>query len=124
MENFFWLGFVGAALAGIYALLQTKKVMSFPEGTDRMKEIAGSIREGAGAYLQRQYKTVLPVFIIVFVVLSAIAFATKGSMLSQFTPFAFLTGGIWSLLAGFIGMKIATHANSRTAQAASTVLNR
>ncbi len=124
MENFFWLGFVGAALAGIYALLQTKKVMSFPEGTDRMKEIAGSIREGAGAYLQRQYKTVLPVFIIVFVVLSAIAFATKGSMLSQFTPFAFLTGGIWSLLAGFIGMKIATHANSRTAQAASEGLNR
>ena len=124
MENFFWLGFVGAALAGIYALLETRKVMSFSEGTDRMKQIAGSIREGAGAYLQRQYKTVLPVFAVVFVILAAVAFASNGSMLSKFTPFAFLTGGIWSLLAGFIGMKIATHANSRTAQAASEGLNR
>ena len=124
MENYFWLGFVGAALAGIYALLQTRKVMSFSEGTDRMKEIAGSIREGAGAYLQRQYKTVLPVFAVVFVILAAVAFTSKGSLLSEFTPFAFLTGGIWSLLAGFIGMKIATHANSRTAQAASEGLNR
>ena len=124
MENFFWLGFVGAALAGIYALLQTRKVMSFSEGTDRMKQIAGSIREGAGAYLQRQYKTVLPVFAVVFAILAAVAFASGGSMLSKFTPFAFLTGGVWSLLAGFIGMKIATHANSRTAQAASEGLNR
>ena len=124
MENLFWIGFVGAALAGIYALLQTKKVMSFSEGTDRMKQIAGSIREGANAYLQRQYKTVLPVFAIVFVVLAVIAFVSNGAMLSQFTPFAFLTGGVWSLLAGFIGMKIATHANSRTAQAASEGLNR
>ena len=66
MENLFWIGFIGAALAGIYALLQTKKVMSFSEGTDKMKQIAGSIREGANAYLQRQYKTVLPVFAVIF----------------------------------------------------------
>ena len=124
MESLFWIGFVGAALAGIYALLQARKVMTFSEGTERMKQIAGAIREGANAYLQRQYKTVLPVFAAVFVILMVIAFASGGDMLSKFTPFAFLTGGVWSLLAGFIGMKIATHANSRTAQAASEGLNR
>ena len=124
MESLFWIGFVGAAMAGIYALIQAKKVMSFSEGTERMQQIAGAIREGANAYLQRQYKTVLPVFAAVFVILMAIAFASGGDMLSKFTPFAFLTGGVWSLLAGFIGMKIATHANSRTAQAASEGLNR
>ena len=124
METLFWIGFVGAALAGIYALLQARKVMTFSEGTERMKQIAGAIREGANAYLQRQYKTILPVFAVVFVLLSIIAFTSGGEMLSKFTPFAFLTGGIWSLLAGFIGMKIATHANARTAQAASEGLNR
>ncbi len=124
METLFWIGFVGAALAGLYALLQTRKVLSFSEGSEKMKKIAGSIREGANAYLQRQYKTVLPVFAVIFVILMVLAFASKGSLLSQFTPFAFLTGGVWSLLAGFIGMKIATHANARTAQAASEGLNR
>ena len=124
MEHLFWIGFIGAALAGIYALLQTKKVMSFSEGTERMKEIAGAIREGANAYLKRQYRTVLPVFAIVFVILALMAFLSGGTLLSTFTPFAFLTGGVWSLLAGFIGMKIATHANARTAQAASEGLNR
>ena len=124
MENLFWIGFIGAALAGVYALVQTKKVMSFSEGTSRMKQIASAIREGANAYLQRQYKTVLPVFAVIFVILAVMAFASGGSMLSKFTPFAFLTGGIWSLLAGFIGMKIATHSNARTAQAASEGLNR
>lgn len=124
MEKLFWIGFIGAVLAGVYALLQTKKVLSFSEGTDLMKKIAGSIREGANAYLRRQYKTVLPVFGVVFVILTVLAFASKGSLLSEFTPFAFLTGGIWSLLAGFIGMKIATHANARTAQASSEGLNR
>ena len=123
MEKLFWIGFIGAALAGLYALLQTKKVLSFTEGTDLMKKIAGSIREGANAYLRRQYKTVLPVFAVIFVILMVLAFASKGGLLSHFTPFAFLTGGIWSLLAGFIGMKIATHANARTAQAASEGLN-
>ena len=124
MESLFWIGFVGAAMAGIYALIQAKKVMSFSEGTERMKEIAGAIRSGAGAYLKRQYKTVLPVFAVIFVVLCVMAFASGGKMLSLFTPFAFLSGGLWSLLAGFIGMKIATHANSRTAQASSEGLNK
>ncbi len=124
METLFWIGFIGAALAGIYALLQAKRVKSFSEGTERMKKIASAIREGANAYLRRQYKTVLPVFAVIFVILMVLAFAFKGGLLSHFTPFAFLTGGIWSLLAGFIGMRIATHANARTAQAASEGLNR
>lgn len=65
------------------------------------------------------------VFLVVFIVLLAIAFGSNGSMLSKFTPFAFVTGGIWSMLAGFIGMKIATSSNARTgAQAASESLNR
>ncbi len=124
METLFWIGFIGAALAGLYALLQAKRVKSFSEGTERMKKIAAAIREGANAYLKRQYKTVLPVFAVIFVILMVLAFAFKGGLLSHFTPFAFLTGGIWSLLAGFIGMRIATHANARTAQAASEGLNR
>ena len=82
MTDLFWIGFVGAALAGIYALFQARKVMTFSEGTERMKQIAGAIREGANAYLQRQYKTVLPVFAAVFVILMVIAFASGGDMLS------------------------------------------
>ncbi|MBQ0134939.1 MAG: sodium/proton-translocating pyrophosphatase, partial [Clostridiales bacterium] len=123
MENLFWIGFVGALLALGFALIQAKKVLAFSEGSDRMKKIAAAIREGANAYLKRQYSTVLKVFAVVFVLLCAMAFATKGAMLSVYTPFAFLTGGIWSMLAGFIGMKIATNANARTAQAASESLN-
>ena len=124
MENLFWIGFVGAALALIFALIQRNKVMSFPEGNDKMVKIASSIREGANAYLKHQYTTVAKVFAIVFVILLVIAFAGGDNMLSKFTPFAFVTGGIWSMLAGFIGMKIATNSNARTAQAASESLNK
>ena len=98
--------------------------MSFSEGNDTMKKLAASIREGANAYLRSQYTTVAKVFVVVFVVLLIIAFATNGEMLSKFTPFAFLTGGIWSMLAGLIGMKIATNSNARTAFAASESLNK
>ena len=124
IENLFWLGFVGAALALVFALIQRNKVMAYSEGTDTMKKIAQSIRDGANAYLKHQYTTVAKVFVVVFIVLLIMAFATGGEMLSKFTPFAFLTGGIWSMLAGFIGMKIATNSNARTAQAASESLNR
>ncbi|WP_297717911.1 sodium-translocating pyrophosphatase [Intestinimonas sp.] len=123
-ENYFWIGIVGAVLAIAFAYVQSRKVMTFSEGTDTMKKIAASIREGANAYLRRQYTTVAKVFVVVFVVLLVIAFATNGEMLSKFTPFAFVTGGIWSMLAGFVGMKIATSSNARTAQAASESLNK
>ena len=124
MENLFWIGFVGAVVALVFALVQRNKVMKFSEGDEKMASIAASIREGANAYLRRQYTTVAKVFAVVFVILLVIAFASKGEMLSRVTPFAFLTGGIWSMLAGLIGMKIATNSNARTANAAHESLNR
>ncbi|MBR1780531.1 MAG: sodium/proton-translocating pyrophosphatase, partial [Oscillospiraceae bacterium] len=124
MENLFWIGFIGAIIAGVFAVIQAKNVLGFSEGTDKMKKIAASIREGANAYLKHQYTTVAKVFAIVFVILLIIAFASGGQMLSRVTPFAFVTGGFWSMLAGFIGMKIATNANALTAQAASESLNK
>jgi len=124
LDKLFWIGFVGAVVAGLFAVLQAKKVMGYSEGTEKMQKLAASIREGANAYLKRQYTTVLKVFAIVFVVLLVIAFASGGKMLSKFTPFAFVTGGIWSMLAGLVGMKIATSSNARTAQAASESLNK
>jgi len=124
MENMFWIGFLGALIAGLFAILQAKNVMTYSEGTDRMQKIAVSIREGANAYLKQQYSTVFKVFLVVFIILLAMAVGTGGKMLSKFTPFAFVTGGVFSMLAGFIGMKIATASNARTAQAASESLNK
>ncbi len=124
MENLFWIGFLGALVAGLFAVIQAKKVLSYSEGNEKMRKIAANIRSGANAYLKQQYTTVFKVFIVVFVILLVIAFATGGKMLSKFTPFAFVTGGIFSMLAGFIGMKIATNSNARTAQAASESLNK
>ena len=124
MENMFWIGFLGAVIAGLFAVTQAKKVMTYSEGTERMQKLAQAIREGANAYLKQQYTTVFKVFLVVFVVLLVIAFGSGGSMLSKFTPFAFITGGVFSMLAGFVGMKIATNSNARTAQAASESLNK
>ena len=124
MENLFWIGFVGALVAAVFAWTQAKRVLSYSEGTERMQKIAASIRAGANAYLKQQYTTVFKVFVVVFIILVVIAFASGGKMLSKFTPFAFLTGGVFSMLAGFIGMKIATSSNARTAQAASESLNK
>lgn len=124
MENLFWIGFIGALVAGLFAVVQAKKVLSYSEGSEKMRKIAANIRAGANAYLKQQYTTVFKVFIVVFAILLVIAFATGGKMLSKFTPFAFVTGGIFSMLAGFIGMKIATNSNARTAQAASESLNK
>ena len=124
MVKLILLGFVGAIAALGFASIQRQKVMRFSEGTPTMQKIASSIRSGANAYLKHQYATVSKVFLAVFAILLIMAFATEGRMLSRFTPFAFLTGGIFSLLAGFIGMKIATNSNARTTQAASESLNR
>ncbi len=124
MENLFWIGFLGAVVAGLFALTQAKKVMTYSEGTEKMQKIAANIRAGANAYLKQQYTTVFKVFVVVFLALLAMAFGTGGRMLSKFTPFAFVTGGVFSMLAGFIGMKIATNSNARTAQAASESLNK
>lgn len=98
----------------------TANIMKKDEGTDRMKEIAQAVREGASAYLNSQYKAVSIFFAAVFVILLGLAFLKN---VSFFVPFAFLTGGFCSGLAGFIGMKIATAASARTANACRSSLN-
>ena len=115
------LTFTGAILALIFALVTARTVVRFPEGTDLMKKISSSIRMGADAYLKRQYKIVLIFFGIMFVVLGIMAMA---ELLTPYVPFAFITGGFFSALSGFIGMKIATLANARTANACQHGLNR
>ena len=122
MDRLFWIGLVGAAVALLFAWLQSNRVRAFSEGNDTMKKIAAAIRQGANAYLKHQYATVSKVFFVVFLILLALA---RFHMLDNwFIPFAVLTGGIYSALAGFVGMKIATSANARTAQAASESLNK
>ena len=123
MEIFMIIAPIAAILALGYALIAAFGVKKAPEGTDKMKEIAASIRKGARAYLKRQYKTVGVFFAAVFVVLLVLAFVPGLELVSKFTPFAFLTGGIFSGLAGFVGMNIAVTANSRTACAAEKSLN-
>lgn len=98
-----------------------QNVKSKPEGTDKMKSIAEKIRHGAMAYLTRQYRTVAVFFAVLFVIFAVLA--AFGAM-SWLAPFAFITGGIFSALAGFVGMKIATYANSRTANGAREGLNK
>lgn len=112
---------IAALAALIYALFAALSVKKSAEGTDRMKSIAASIRRGASAYLKRQYKTVGIFFAIVFVVLLVLAFGF--GLVNKFTPFAFLTGGVFSGLSGFIGMSIAVSANVRTANASQKSLN-
>ena len=115
------LTFVGALLALLFALFTAKRVMKFSEGNDLMKKISASIRRGANAYLKRQYIVVGIFFGIVFALLGVLALI---GVLSPFVPFAFLTGGFFSALSGFIGMKIATFSNARTANACQEGLNR
>lgn len=110
-----------AVLALIFSAYQFYAVKSKPEGTDMMKNIALKIRKGAMAYLKRQYKTVGVFFAVMFVILMVLAIS---GFLTKFVPFAFLTGGLFSGLSGFIGMKIATYANSRTANGARDGLNK
>ncbi len=110
-----------AVLALLYALFTAMRVMKFPEGSELMKKISASIRKGANAYLKRQYRIILIFFAIMFVVLLAMAIF---GVLNMFTPFAFITGGIFSALSGFIGMKIATNSNARTSNACQEGLNK
>ena len=122
MEKYLVLAtFVGSIIALLFAFITGKRVLSFDEGTPLMSKISRSIREGANAYLKRQY-TVVGVFFVCMIVVLCIMAACK--LLTWFVPFAFLTGGFFSGLSGFVGMRIATAANSRTAQAASESLNK
>jgi K(+)-stimulated pyrophosphate-energized sodium pump len=124
----FWLGIFGAAVALVFALMQSRKVLKYSEGNEKMVKIAQAIRTGANAYLKRQYRTVVVFFAIVFVVLCALAFVPgffgEKGLVNPYAPFAFITGGFFTGLSGYIGMKVATNANARTANAASESLNK
>ncbi len=127
MEDYFWLGIVGALIALIFAWSQARRVKQFSEGTPLMEKIAAAIRKGANAYLKRQYKTVAIIFAIIAVILAVLAYVpwiNGEGLVNKFVPFAFVTGGFYSCMAGFVGMRIATSANARTANAASESLNR
>ncbi|MDR0320614.1 MAG: sodium-translocating pyrophosphatase [Treponema sp.] len=120
-EQLFFFAPIGATIAILFALFQAQKIYKFSEGNDLMKRIAQSVRTGANAYLKRQYTGVALFFAVMVVILAVMAFFGK---LTPFVPFAFLTGGFFSGLAGFIGMKVATASNARTAQASSESLNK
>ena len=110
-----------SVLALLFAVFTARKVLKFDEGTDLMKKISQSVRKGANAYLNRQYRIVIVFFGVLFAVLGVMAFM---GLLTPYVPFAFLTGGFFSGLSGFIGMKIATASNARTANACREGLNR
>jgi len=114
------LVFASALCAICFAIFLVLKIMKEDEGTDKMKEIANAVKEGAAAYLKRQYVGVSVFFAIVFALLLVLV---KLKYLVVFVPFAFLTGGGLSGFAGFCGMKIATQASARTANACRTSLN-
>ncbi len=122
MENYApFLVLASAVIALIFAAYKFFAVKKLPEGTEAMASISAKIRSGAMAYLKRQYKTVGIFFIVMVVLLSVLAIA---GFLTPYVPFAFLTGGFFSGLSGFVGMKIATYANSRTANGAMEGLNK
>ncbi len=121
MSNIFLLVPIASILALAFAWFFFKSMMKNSEGTDRMKEIAQYVREGAMAYLKRQYKVVGIVFVILFVLLAIMAYF---GVQNPFVPIAFLTGGFFSGLCGFLGMKTATFASARTAHGASQSLNK
>ena len=111
---------IGSVIALLFAVYLSRRVMKESEGTDLMKKISLAVRRGANAYLKRQYTGVLIFFGIMFVILFILAL---NGFLTLFVPFAFITGGFFSALSGFIGMKIATAANARTANSAQKSLN-
>ena len=122
MEKYLVLAtFVGSVIALLFALFTGKRILRFEEGTPLMSKISRSIREGANAYLRRQY-TVVGIFFACMIVVLVIMAACK--LLTWFVPFAFLTGGFFSGLSGFVGMRIATKSNCRTANACREGLNK
>lgn len=118
---YWWLAPVGAVTALVFAFVFYRQMMAANPGNERMQTIAQYVREGAMAYLLRQYKVVGIVFAVLVVILAVLAYM---GIQNPFVPIAFLTGGCFSGLCGYLGMKTATNASSRTAQGASESLNR
>lgn len=121
MPIIFWLVPISSIVALGFAYYFYKKTLSLDEGTDMMKKIALHVRQGAMAYLKQQYKVVTIVFIILTLIFAFLAYGLK--IQNPWVPFAFITGGFFSGLAGFFGMKTATYASARTANAARNSLN-
>jgi K(+)-stimulated pyrophosphate-energized sodium pump len=121
MPLIFWLVPFSALMALSFAYYFFKQMMQHDEGTDMMKKIAEHVRKGASAYLRQQYKVVIVVFIIITIIFSILAYVLE--VQNPWVPFAFITGGMFSGLAGFFGMKAATFASARVAQACRTSLN-
>ena len=117
----FWLVPVASVVALSMAWFFFRQMMKEDEGTPRMREIAGHVRRGAMAYLKQQYRVVTIVFVVLAVIFAFMAYVLK--VQNPWVPFAFLTGGFFSGLAGFFGMKTATYASGRTANAARKGLN-
>ncbi|MDD6976852.1 MAG: sodium-translocating pyrophosphatase [Prevotellaceae bacterium] len=118
----FWLVPVASITALAMAWFFFRSMMRESEGTSRMAEIAGHVRKGAMAYLKQQYKVVGIVFVVLAIIFAFMAYVLK--VQNPWVPFAFLTGGLFSGLAGFFGMKTATYASARTANAARQGLDR
>ena len=116
-----WLVPIGSLIALGFAFVFYRSVMQQDEGTDVMREIAQAVREGAMAYLRQQYKVVGVVFAVLCVIFLVMAFGLNAQ--NKVVPFAFLTGGFFSGLCGFLGMKTATNASARTTSAAMEGLN-
>ncbi len=121
IDNLFWVVPIASLIALGFAYYFFKEMMKEDEGTDTMKKIALYVRKGAMSYLRQQYKVVSIVFLVLLILFVILAFGLN--VQNEWTPFAFLTGGFFSGLAGFFGMKTATYASARTANAAKNSLN-
>lgn len=121
IPSVFWLVPLASVIALGMAWYFFRSMMKEDEGTPRMKEIAEHVRKGAMAYLKQQYKVVLIVFIVLAVIFAFMAYVLN--VQNPWVPFAFITGGFFSGLAGFFGMKTATYASGRTANAARNSLD-
>lgn len=121
ITTIFWIIPIASVVALLFAWFFFKQMMKESEGTVTMAKIASHVRQGAMSYLKQQYKVVTLIFIILAVLFAFMAFVLK--VQNEWVPFAFLTGGFFSGLAGFLGMKTATYASARTANAAQNSLN-
>ena len=121
MNSIFWMVPFSSVLALFFAWFFFQQMMKESEGTDTMKKIAKHVRDGAMAYLKQQYKVVFRVFIILTILFAIMAYVLK--IQNPWVPFAFLSGGFFSGLTGFFGMRTATYASARTANAAQRSLN-
>lgn len=122
IPSIFWLVPAASVVALGFAYAFYRKMKRQSEGTERMREIAGHVRAGAMAYLRQQYKVVTVVFVVLALFFAYLAYVA--GVQNPWVPFAFLTGGFFSGLAGFFGMKTATYASARTAHAAQQSLDR